>query len=118
MASLPTDADGLIHVLRPGTIETDPTASRCAAMFYHADPLLPGPLRLALLKVLAATPGVRASEVTIGGKRHYAIRFDGASRPTELFFDPATAHAVGDAALNSQSKPGPSAGPQHDSVNL
>ncbi|WP_432825363.1 hypothetical protein [Dactylosporangium sp. CA-092794] len=118
LAALPTDPDRLVAVLRAGVPESDPTASRCAAVFSLADPLLPGPLRLALLKILAATPGVRASEVTIGGKRQYAVRYAGVSGPTELFFDPATAHAVGYAALLSQSDPGPSAGPQPDSVRL
>jgi hypothetical protein len=118
LAGLPTDPARLIPVLRAGVPDVDPLATRCAALFFHADPLLPGPVRLALLKILAATPGVSASEVRIGGKRHYAVRYDGVGGPSELFFDPATAHAVGGATLFSQAGPGPSAGPQPDDAQL
>lgn len=128
LAGLPIDPDRLLAELQRTAIPVHEPWAVCLSLFSRVDPLLPTAVRVALLKIMGATGGLSANEVTIGSQRYLAVRYSVGGVGDEVLFDRATAHAVGTATVNlhndqdgaqsAASGPPASAAPDPDSLQL
>jgi hypothetical protein len=111
LASLPTDPDQLLAALRAMT----ETGSRWSPdhqvfdslsnLFWHAGPVLPTDLRVALYRALAKLTGLTAENVTVDGRDLVALRHAEANDSSEILFDRATGHAVGTRSIRTGEWP-------------
>ena len=100
IAGLPTETAALRELLRPyathGSWSFDHyLMGLLGDFFWTCQPLLTPQLRVAFYQVLAGLNGLTASEMTIQGRRLYAIRQTESVHGKELLFDPASGLMVG-----------------------
>jgi hypothetical protein len=77
-------------------------------LFWMAEPVLTPEVRVALYRVLAGIDGLTAAEVSIDGRKLYAVRHTERQSADDLLFDPITGRAVGrGSAVVDDSRAGP-----------
>jgi len=102
LASLPTDPDQLVALLRDSVGEEGPNGDRQVfkagvALATATDALLSPELRAALYEALATVPGVERipGQVDLAGRAGVAIAHSYDGKRTEIVIDPATSRAIG-----------------------
>lgn len=102
LASLPTDPDQLMAVLRAAVGEEGPNGDRQVfkagvTLATTADALLSPELRAALYQAIATVPGVERipGQVDLAGRAGVAIAHSYHGKRTEIVIDPATSRTIG-----------------------